>query len=183
MLKLHGMPSTRSNIVRWYLEELGVPFEFVLVDLKAGAHRQPEYRAIHPMGQVPALSEGEFKLWESGAILLYLADRFEQMPATPEKRAEIYQWVLFGNATLASALFTEAQQETVVPRLLAPLNQLFAAQPFLLGETFSVADVAVGSVIVFALFFKVDLSAYPEVVNYAQRLTQRPAFQKSAATT
>lgn len=179
MLKLYGGERSRATIVQWYLEELQIPYEFALLDMKAGEHLQPDFLATNPFGKVPAITEGEFKLWESGAILLYLAEKHNQFPNTPERRAEIYQWVLFANATLGPGIFVEASREREMPRLLTPLNQRFKDQPFVMGEQFSVADVAVGSVLGYIpIMLRLDLSEYPEVVNYIQRLSQRPAFQK-----
>lgn len=74
MLKLYGGARSRASIVQWYLEELGIPYEFVLLDMQAGEHLLPEFLAINPIGKVPAIADGNFTLWESGAILLYLAD-------------------------------------------------------------------------------------------------------------
>lgn len=67
MLKLYGGARSRASIVKWYLEELAIPYEFVLLDMQAGEHRQPEFLAINPMGKVPAIADGDFYLWESGA--------------------------------------------------------------------------------------------------------------------
>ncbi len=179
MLKLYGGERSRATIVQWYLEELQVPYEFVLLDMKAGKHLEPEFLAINPIGKVPAISDGKFKLWESGAILLYLAEKYSQFPTTPEERSAIYQWVLFANATLGPGIFVEASREREMLRLLTPLNQHFKDQPFLMGKQFNVADVAVGSVLSYIpIMLKLDLGEYPEVVNYIQRLSQRPAFQK-----
>ena len=75
MLKLYGGAPSRASIVRWYLEEVGVPYEFVKLDLQAGEHRQPEYLTINPIGKVPAIVDGDLQLWESGANLLYLAEK------------------------------------------------------------------------------------------------------------
>ena len=75
-LKLYGGLRSRAAIVQWYLEELGVPYEYILLDMKAGEHKQPEYLSINPMGKVPAIVDGDFKLWESGAILVYLANKY-----------------------------------------------------------------------------------------------------------
>ncbi len=69
MLKLYGGARSRASIVHWYLEELKVPYEFVKLDMQAGEHLKPEYLAINPVGKVPAIVDGDFKLWESGAIL------------------------------------------------------------------------------------------------------------------
>ena len=80
MLKLYGGARSRASIVQWYLEELNIPYEFVLLDLPAGEHQQPEYLAINPMGKVPAIVDGDFQLWESGAIILYLAEKYGICP-------------------------------------------------------------------------------------------------------
>lgn len=180
MLKLYGGSRSRASIVQWYLEELGVPYEFVLLDMQAGEHRQPEYLAINPIGKVPAIVDGDFKLWESGAILLYLADKYGNLNPSVEERATLTQWVLFGNSTLATGIFVEANREKEIPRLLTPLNEVFTEQPFLLGDIFSLADVAVGSILSYIpIMLKLDLSAYPAVLNYIKQLSERPAFQKS----
>jgi glutathione S-transferase len=179
MLKLYGGARSRASIVQWYLEELNIPYEFVLLDMQAGEHRQPEFLAINPMGKVPAIV-GDFKLWESGAILLYLAEKHASVPMTPEQRAELMQWVIFANATLGPGLFVEANREREMPRLLAGLNGCLEEQSYLLGEEFSVADVAVGSTLVFGkAMLKLDYSEYPAIANYLKRITERPAFQKT----
>jgi len=182
MLKLYGGARSRATIVQWYLEELELPYEFVLLDMQAGEHLQPAYRAINPVGKVPAIADGAFKLWESGAILLYLNDKYDRPTQTPEQRAELAQWVLFANATLGPGVFIEANRETQTPRLLGMLNQLFEQQPFMLGDQFSVADVAVGSLLAYIpMMLKLDLSQYPAVQDYIRSMTQRPAFQKAIA--
>lgn len=178
MLKLYGGARSRASIVRWYLEELKVPYDFVLLDMQAGAHREPEFLAINPMGKVPAIVDGDFKLWESGAILLYLVEKYGKV-ASLEQRAEFSQWVLFANATLGPGIFGEESRERETPRLLNPLNQILERQPFLLGE-FSVVDVAVGSILAYIpMMLKLDLSPYPAILSYIKRLSERPAFQKS----
>lgn len=180
MLKLYGGARSRASIVQWYLEELEVPYEFVLLDMQAGAHKQPEFLAINPMGKVPAIVDGDFKLWESGAILLYLAEEYGKVMPSLEQRAEMSQWILFANATLGPGIFVEASRERETPRLLTPLNKILEQQPFLLGEQFSVVDVGVGSVLAYIpMMLKLDLSAYPAVLNYIKRLSGRPAFQKT----
>ncbi len=199
MLKLYGGALTRAFIVEWYLEELAVPYEFVRLDMQTGAHLKPEFLTINPMGKLPAIEDGNFKLWESGAILLYLAEKYDQLPESLEQRAEISQWIFFANATLIPGIFVATNLEREYPRLFKPLNDIFQRQPFLLGEQFSVADVAVGSVLAYIpILLKLDLSFYPEeiinsikhlsridfnsypgVVNYIKCLEERPAFQKT----
>jgi glutathione S-transferase len=180
MLKLYGGARSRASLVQWYLEELGVPYEFVLLDMQAGEHRQPEFLAINPMGKVPAIVDGDFQLWESGAILFYLAQKYGKMPQSIEEQAKINQWILFGNATLGPGIFVEANREREMPKLMTALNQILEKQPFLLGDEFSVADVAVGSILAYIpIMLKLDLSDYPAVVDYMKRLAERPACQKT----
>jgi glutathione S-transferase len=180
MIKLYGGSRSRASIVQWYLEELGIPYEFILLDMENGEHLQSDYLAINPMGKVPAIVDGDFILWESGAILLYLAEKYGKMPTAIEQKSIFNQWVLFGNSTLATGLFIEANREREMPKLLTPLNQIFDKQSFLLGEEFTVADVAVGSILAYIpIMLKLDLSDYPAVVNYIQRISERPAFKKS----
>lgn len=180
MLKLYGGARSRASIVQWYLEEIQVPYEFVKLDMQAGEHLKPEYLAINPVAKVPAIVDGDFQLWESGAILLYLAEKYSKSPLSLEERAVFSQWVLFGNSTLATGIFVEANREREMPRLLTPLNEIFSKQPFLLGNEFTVADVGVGSILSYIpIMLKLDLSPYPEVLNYIKQLSERPAFQKS----
>lgn len=180
MLKLYGGARSRASIVQWYLEELGIPYEFIFLDLQAGEHRQPEYLAINPIGKVPAIVDGDFQLWESGAILFYLAQKYGNLPSSLEEQAKINQWIIFGNATLGPGIFVEASREREMPKLMTPLNQILAKQPFLLGDEFSVVDVAVGSILSYIpIMLKLDLSEYPAVVDYMKRISERPAFQKA----
>ncbi|MBW4646091.1 MAG: glutathione S-transferase family protein [Goleter apudmare HA4340-LM2] len=180
MLKLYGGARSRASIVQWYLEELAVPYEFVMLDMQAGEHRQPDFLAINPIGKVPAIADGDLQLWESGAILLYLADKYGKSTLSPEEHAILAQWVLFANATLGPGIFLEANRERETPRLLTPLNDIFERQPFLLGDEFTVADVAVGSILAYIpIMLKLDLSAYPSVLKYIKQVSERPAFQKS----
>jgi glutathione S-transferase len=181
MLKLYGGARSRASIVQWYLDELDVPYEFVQLDMQAGEHRKPEFLALNPMGKVPVLQDGDFVLSESGAILLYLAQKYDPAyPTTPEKQAELYQWVLFANATLGPGVFVEISRERETPLLLGPLSDRLLQQTYTVGEAFSVADVALGSVLAFIpIMLKLDLSPYPGILAYSQRLAQRPAFQKS----
>ncbi|NER97127.1 MAG: glutathione S-transferase family protein [Symploca sp. SIO1B1] len=199
MLKLYGGKLTRAFIVEWYLEELAVPYEFFELDMQTGVHLQPEFLSINPMGKLPAIEDGTFKLWESGAILLYLAEKYHQLPESLEQRAEINQWIFFANATLIQGIFVVTNLDREYPRLFQPLNDICQRQPFLLGNEFSVVDVAVGAVLAYIpillqldLSFypeeivnsikplsKIDFNSYPGVKSYIEALTARPAFRKT----
>jgi glutathione S-transferase len=178
MIKLYGSSFSRAAIVKWYLEELQIPYEFVTVEIKEGDHLKPEYVAIHPFSKVPSIDDNGFILWESGAILTYLASKYDPNITTPEKAAIINQWVLFANSTLSDGIFAPQFQAKETPHLLGKLNEILGRQPFLISETFSVADVAVGSVLSYApmMIKDFDLSPYPNVMNYMQKLKERPGF-------
>lgn len=182
MIKLYGAARSRATIVRWYLEEINLPYEEITLDLQTGENRQPEYLAINPTGKVPAIVDGDVKLWESGAILLYLADKYGQPQQTTEHRALLAQWVLFANATLGPGIFIEASREREMPKLMGALTDALGQQSYLLGEEFTVADVAVGSILNYIpLMLKIDLSGYPVVDGYMKKLAARPAFGKAFA--
>lgn len=179
MIKLYGGARSRASIVRWYLEELGVPYEFVMLDMASGEHRQQPYTDINPIGKVPAIVDSDFKLWETGAILLYLAEKYGSQPLSLEQRSVLNQWIVYTNATLGPGVFVEASREAETPRHMTMLNELFTRQPYVLGDEFTVADAAVGSMLGYIpLMLKLDLSAYPAVLDYIKRISERPAYQK-----
>ncbi|MEG3439508.1 glutathione S-transferase family protein [Pannus brasiliensis CCIBt3594] len=179
-LKLYGGARSRASIVRWYLEEFAIPYEFVLLDMANGEHRKPEFLALNPFGKVPTIVDGDLSLWESGAILLYLAEKHGQLPAELDRRAIYTQWILFANSTLSNGLFLEATRERETPLLLAPIDRILGEHSFIMGDEFTVVDVAIGSILAYAvLMAKLDYSPYPNLAAYLQRLRERPAFVKS----
>lgn len=179
-LVLYGGERTRAQSVVWYLEELGVDYQYKTLDLAAEENKQPEYLAINPMGKVPALVDGDFSVWESGAILWHLANKYEKISSDLTTQSEIIQWILFANSTLGNGLFLEDVREQEMPRLLTPLNEILQKNPYLMGEEFSVADVAVGYYLHTAkTLFKLDWQEYPFVIDYLERLSQREAFAKT----
>jgi len=174
MLKLYGAVRSRSAIVQWFLAEYQIPYELVMLDLQAGEHRQPSYLAVNPIGKLPAIDDEGFILWESGAILLYLAEKHGHLPTSLPERAIATQWVLYANATLGPALFIEANREREIPKQLPAIDAILAQHPFLLGDNFSVVDVAVGSMLIYGVtLLKLDFSAYPAIVDYVTRLSER----------
>lgn len=199
MLKLYGGLLTRAFVVEWYLIELGLDYEFIQLDMSHGEHLKPDFLAINPMGKLPAIVDDGFILWESGAILLYLAQKYGRLPEALPQKAEIFQWILFANATLINGLFVPENLKREHPRLLTPLSQKLENQPFLLGKNFSVVDVAVGAVLAYIpILLQLDLSSfppeikdsiqnlaiidfdtYPGVREYIKRLSNRKAFEQS----
>eukprot|EP00435_Cladocopium_sp_Y103_P016209 s943_g4.t1 len=155
---LFGSPGSRSPLVNWYLHEIGQDFE--LVD---AARYSTEYPS--PFGKIPALADGDLQVFESGAILMFLADKYGGLD-TPEKRAEV-QLAAQGavkHATFAAVVEPEDGNGRVLdtglrgdPPALQVLDGLLEANEFLLGsgeESFSVADVAVGSYLLYDRYYK-----------------------------
>jgi glutathione S-transferase len=179
MIKLYGGARSRASIVQWYLEELGCPYEFILLDMQAREHRQPAFLAINPFGKVPAIVDGDVTLWESGAILLYLAERYGGAD-TLEERAILAQWVIFANATFATGIFVETSREKELPNLFGTLSQRLADRPFLLGDRFTAADVALGAYLAYIpMMLKIGYDDYPVLQAYLNRMMERPSFQRS----
>jgi glutathione S-transferase len=196
MLKLYYAAQTRATRPRVVLEELGVPYELIHIDLSKGAHKTPEYLKIHPLGKVPALQDGDTILLESVGICMYLADKFSEKhlaPAlhTPE-RGLYYQWLLYASSTLEPLISTvfvntirqpenkdlpatkEAQQG--FSQCVNMLEAALQTGPFLLGAHFSVADIIMGSMLSWARSMKL-IEGYPNITAYLSRVTSRPSFQ------
>eukprot|EP00882_Tetradesmus_deserticola_P012388 GHRQ01013129.1.p1 GENE.GHRQ01013129.1~~GHRQ01013129.1.p1 ORF type:complete len:175 (+),score=85.24 GHRQ01013129.1:132-656(+) len=150
--------------------------------MKEKQHKSEQFMKVNPFGKVPALQDGELSLFESGALLTYLADKYGQL-ATPEDRAKASQWVLFANSTLANSVFVEQFREKSMPIVMGNLDSVLASREYLEGGAFSVSDVAVGAYLLYipAFFPQLDLSPYPNVVAYMQRLAARPACAATVA--
>jgi glutathione S-transferase len=180
MLKLYGGIRSRASIVQWYLEEIGLEYEFILLDMAAQEHLQPPFLKLNPMGKVPVIVDEDITLWESGAILLYLAEKYGKEINSLVQRSIINQWILFANSTFATGIFIEANREREIPKLLPPLEKMFSDKSFILGDKFTVADIALGSMLAYTqILLQLDLSQYPHITSYLKNITQRPAFQKT----
>jgi glutathione S-transferase len=184
MLKLYGGRRSRATIVRWYLEELAIPYEFTELDMQVGEHLKPDFLAVNPMGKVPAIEDGSFKLWESGAILLYLSEKYDTPAVSMEERAIYAQWILFANATLGPGIFMETTREKEKARLFPALDTLLSRHPFLSGDRLTVADIAVGSMLGYINFMlPVNFDEFAAIANYLKHISARPAFQKTIGAT
>jgi len=178
---LYGHPGTRSPLVDWYLHEIGIEYESKMPNAPGNPH---------PFGQVPALlDEGGVKVFESGAILLYLADKYGGLD-TPDKRAAVTKWVIWANSSLDPILFKENDQGKVIgtgaagdPKGLQRLEALLAdsESDFLVGDEFSVADVAVASYLLYVpqFFPKISMGKWPSISSYMLRCAGRPAYEKA----
>ena len=200
-LILYGGARSRASMPRWYMEEKGMAYTWQQLDMEAGEHRQADFTAINPFGKLPALVDssleaptgGPLTLFESGAILLHLADRYGNefsghSDAATAKRALAAQWILFANATLAVALFVPANREKEFPRLMGVLDaQLAGGRSLMGGEpgSWGVADCAVNAYLAYLpIFFpQLNLDPYPNVQATITATQQRPAYRRGMGLT
>jgi glutathione S-transferase len=191
------VPQDRSGRVRWCLEELGVAYDRETLDFKTGATTTPEYlRNHHPLGMVPAFRDGDFKMIESGAICLYLAEKYGERKLTfapgSEKHFGVLQWMFLTASHLDSIAagvsnLSRISDETARAQKLVEYEEDFAMIAasledqlshgnFIMGE-FSLADIMVGQ----DLYWSEDvlLPKYPKLVAYLDRLKARPAAVKA----
>ena len=186
-ITIYGGPQTRASMPRWYLEEKGIPYQLVEISVGAGQNMQPDFLAINPFGKLPAMRDESVldatgqpvMLFESGAILLHLAENHGGEATTAYKRSMISQWTHFANSTLAFAIFVPDQKSKVLPRLLNQLNEKLSNN-FLVGDSWGAADCAVTAYLAYIkLFFpNEDLSSYPRIEALVEETNKRPAYRK-----
>jgi len=190
----HAVPS-RSSIVHWMLEEVGRPYELRLLNLKTGENRTPEYLAVNPMGKVPALLHDGVAITEASAICCHLADAFPEarlnIPVGDPRRGPYLKWLFFSPACIEPAMTDVALKREAPPRsmagygdfdtLVGVLADALRTGPYLLGETFTAADVVLGSTLRWAMLFEL-MPSRDEFVAYAGRLAARPALQRAEKT-
>ena len=185
-LTLYGGARTRASMPRWYMEEQSIDYNWRMLDMRSGEHSREPFLSINPFGKLPALvhedpelPNGRLQLFESGAILLYLAELSGECGSSAE-RSLAAQWVLFANATLATALFVPSNREKEFPRLMGVLNGLLDGGKPLMGGAWGVADCAVNAYLAYLpLFFPdLDLSPYPAVQANIASTQARPAYRK-----
>ncbi|MGB5062448.1 MAG: glutathione S-transferase family protein [Candidatus Competibacter sp.] len=199
MLMVYGFPNARSSRVVWALEEAGAEYEYIYVDLKAGAGWQPEYLALNAGGKVPTLVDGEFVLTESGAICTYLGDRFPATGLTPQvgsrERARYNQWCYFVLSELEQPLWTIGKHTFALPeQRRAPvvletarwefsvaakvLAEGLGRREFIVGNRFTAADILVAHTLGWAQAVKLPLE-HDNLESYAARLLARPAWARA----
>ncbi len=190
---LYHHPFSRAANAVWMLEEAGVPYELRYVDIMAGAQKAPEILALNPMGKLPILTDGDVVVTELAAIGLYLADRYAsgRLAPRPEEpaRGTYLRWSLFAPSviepgSLAKAAgwpFKEGQAGWGSHvAMLAAMESAIAGRSFVLGDTFSMADVIFGGTVRYMLAFKM-VEPRPAFAAYAERLAARPALQRAEA--
>ncbi|HXJ37352.1 MAG TPA: glutathione S-transferase family protein [Candidatus Eisenbacteria bacterium] len=197
MITVYGVPRSRTMRSLWMLEELGVPYENVKTNFATGDTRKPDYLKVNPNGHVPALRDGDTVLFESLAINLYLARKYDKglWPKSVEDEGRTFQWSVWAMTELEEPVLTTllhrmffpaaqrdpAKADDAAERARKPLGVLegaLAGREYLLGGGFGVADLNVASVLSWAPLAGIDLAPFPAVQAWLTRCTSRPAFQR-----
>ena len=191
-ITLFHAPRTRSSGVLALLEELGAPYTLHVLDRGRGENLAPAYLAVNPLGKVPALQDGSAIVTEQVAIFLHLADLFPAARLAPALddplRGPYLRWMIFYAASFEPALVDKFRGHEAGMRAMSPyasydemLETLFAALkpgPYLLGSTFSAADILWGSALGWTMAFKL-VPPRPEFSEYAARIAERPAVKRA----
>jgi glutathione S-transferase len=205
MLKVYGHPGSRAARTLWVCRELGLQYEHVPTHFADGGTKSPEFLAINPAGRIPAIDDDGFRLAESMAINIYLAKKHgsELAPKSLEDEARMLQWSFWAMTEVEKPLLTVFMQRVELPpgsevekyfrerspkdpaaeqaalealeHPLSVLNGHLASSEYLLGPTFTLADLNVASVLSIGLAVKFDFSPHPHVQQWLGRCVSRPA--------
>jgi glutathione S-transferase len=198
-MKIYFAPNTRAVRIVWLFEELGLPYELERLALGDGSMRTPEYRAVHPIGRVPVLEDGQLRIFESGAIVQYVLARYGNGRLAPDTLSSDFpaylQWLHYAEGMIMPPINTivvetvllkpERRNPANVDRARKLLSQtLVAVEKGLeghefLARRFSGADITTGHACTVAARLVDDLSGTPNVAAYVQRLNARPALQRA----
>ncbi len=186
-------PMSRGRIVRWMLEEVGQPYRTELLDFGTTI-KSPEYLAINPMGKVPSLQHGDTIITEAAAICVYLADAFPESRLAPPPgdrlRGPYYRWMFFGAGPLEAAMMNKALGMTVPQGrertigygtygdAMNALERALSQSDYIVGDSFTAADVYVGSQIGWGVQFGM-IEKRPAFERYWQRISARPASRRA----
>lgn len=207
MIRLHYFPGNASFTPHVLLNEIGVPFELVLVDRTQGAHKRPEYLKLNPNGQIPVLEDGPLVLYETAAIALHLADTHPAAglapPLATPGRAQFYKWLFWltntpqamlkhyfypdrmvepGDAAAAAQVKARACEQ--VGEMLQQIDDQLASHggPWLLGDTYLAVDPLAFMLCRWTRGFETRPARdYPHIGAYLQRMLARPAVQRTIA--
>lgn len=190
---LYHHPFSRAATVVWMLEEVGIEYELRFVDLMQGAHKAPALVGLNPMGKLPILTDADLVVTEVAAIGLYLADRYALGRLAPQpsdpRRGTYLRWSLFAPSVIEPGSMAKANDWGSKPSqagwgdhesMLTAIEAAVSGRDYLLGDTFSMADVIFGGTLRFMLRFKM-LEPRPSFIAYSERIAARPALQRADA--
>jgi glutathione S-transferase len=193
--------SPNGKRVRICAHELGVPCELAMLDFQKGDNRAPAYLALNPMGKIPTLKSGDFALWESAAIMCYLANK-QRSPLwsqEPQVQAETLRWLFFCSCHIDPYFTTLVVERLVKARRgeAADLNMTDAAESWLarfvpvvdeqlknreyVTGDFGLADIALGCTLELSPLLHFDLAPYPHVAAWLDRLQGRDSWRENTS--
>jgi glutathione S-transferase len=192
-LTFYTNPMSRGRIIRWMLEEVGQPYETVVLDY-ATTMKGPEYLAINPMGKVPAIKHGDVVVTEASAICAYLADAFPQAnlapPSGSKERGPYYRWLFYG-AGPVEAMASNHALGVQVPdekrgmvgygsreQVIDTLDKALQGREYLAGDRFTAADLYTGAQIGWGLQFG-TIEKRPSFEAYVGRILSRSAAERA----
>ncbi len=196
MLTVHHLGLSQSERIVWLCEELGIEYEFKRYQRRADNNLAPdEYKALHPMGIAPVITDGDIVLGESGAICEYIAAKYGKGrmapgPDNPDYVDHLF-WFHFSNGTfmangmmeVACAMAEVAPPEFVVDRksqAWAMAEQRLGEAPFFGGSELTTADIMMGfALTTMRAFVEFPLDAYPHLRAYLKRIGERPAYRRA----
>jgi len=200
-IRIFHVKGTRSVRVIWLCEELGLPYEIVPIDFSAEYRNSDEWRAMSPTGKVPAMTDGDMTMFESGAMVQYILEKYGKGRLQPEPgtadSAIFLQWCWFAEATLARPLgdivhhrFLKPEAERLPEMVvdgekrarvcLDAVNSALQDQDYLVAE-YTAADIMMGYSLLLATRVEVLDDEYPQVQTYFQKLQARPGYQVATA--
>lgn len=185
MIRVYGSPQSRAFRTLWMLDELGLDYQSIAVDTRAGDHRRPEFLALNPNGRVPTMVDGDIVVWESMAINLHLARKYDRglAPRGSREETKALQWSFWAVTEIEEALLVYGRNTLFLPeqardaaaaeasaaqltKALAVLEAEFAERDYLLGDRFSVADLNLASVLFWASLVEFDISGFSRVGHW-----------------
>jgi glutathione S-transferase len=197
MLKIYGIPRSRAFRTLWMAKELGLEYENVAIDMGKGETRTPEYLAINPNGHIPAIDDDGFVLWESHAIVRYLAAKHGAgtlWPADLKQRADSDRWMDWAYTFQASlrAVFwglirTPAEKRDLKAieegkkrcgELLAIPDQALAHKPYFVGNSLTIGDIPLGCHVQLWMRLPIERPSHPNLERWFERLGSRAPFRK-----
>ncbi|MGA7789206.1 MAG: glutathione S-transferase family protein [Xanthobacteraceae bacterium] len=203
-MKLYGFaPSPNTWQVRALAVHLGVPLDFVALDFVKGDTRTPDFLAINPTGRTPTLVDGDFKLWETLAVMQYVAGKTANAlwPDNARTRADITRWQSWNLAHWTRDAWAPVLTERLVKKMLnlgppdeaviakgleafnkeaAVLNAHLGSHKYLVGEALTIADFAVAASLFYAQDAQMPLAPYPHVRAWSERVMALPCWRKTA---
>jgi glutathione S-transferase len=184
-MKLYFNPQSRAVIAKWMLDECGADYQIVPIDLALGENKRAEYLKINPSGKLPALVDGEARIFENAAICLYLADRFPEANLAPKigapERGRYLALTVYSTSQLDPAMVDtilgvkpERQRGwTDLDTCKRVVERELGAGPYLLGDWFTAADVMIGSAFVWQRMMGIS-TGRAKIESYVDRLLARP---------